>query len=132
MTYYIVGVSILLMLVVLALAQRGLRDSGSIVLPAEQAEVGDGTAGEGSEGLDVVKITPDTVPPTTRVWRTLPSGSWVSMRVRPPLTDTWDSDTPLPPLQKVSTVWRRSGMTTGRSGRYCRRSSSAPMWPSGC
>ena len=63
MTYYIVGVSILLMLVVLALAQRGLRDSGSIVLPAGQAEVGDGTAGEGSEGLDVVKITPDTVQP---------------------------------------------------------------------
>ena len=45
--------------------------------------------------------------PDTRVWRTLPSGSWVSSRVRPPLTYTWETDWPLPPLQKVSTTWVR-------------------------
>ena len=39
------------------------------------------------------------------MWRTLPSASWVSIRVLPPLTETWETDWPLPPLQKVSTSW---------------------------
>ena len=63
MTGVIVGVSVLLMVVVLLLAQRGLRDSGGIVLPAEQADTGAAGEAGSSEGVDVVQITPDTVQP---------------------------------------------------------------------
>lgn len=63
MTYAIVGISVLLMLLVVLLAQRGLSESGGIVLPAEQADAGDAGDAGTSGGLDVVQITPDTVQP---------------------------------------------------------------------
>lgn len=61
--YYIVGVSILLILAVLVLAQGRLRRSGSIVLPAEQADSGDTEESDTAEDLGVVQITPSTVQP---------------------------------------------------------------------
>ena len=63
MSYSIVGISIVLMLLVLVLAQSGLHESGGIVLPAEQVDTGDAEDAGASEGLDVVQITPDTVQP---------------------------------------------------------------------
>ena len=62
-TYYIVGVSILLILSVLALARGGLRRSGSIVLPSVQTDTGNAGENDAAEGLDVVQITPATVQP---------------------------------------------------------------------
>ena len=62
-TYYIAGVSILLLLAILALAQGGLRRSGNIVLPTEQADAGDLGDSAAGEELDVVRITPATVQP---------------------------------------------------------------------
>ena len=61
--YVVTGVSILLILVVLILAQGGLRHSGNIVLPMEQADTEGSGSGSGSEELGVVQITPDTVQP---------------------------------------------------------------------
>lgn len=63
MSYSIVGISIVLMLLVLVLAQSGLHESGGIVLPAEQMDTGDAEDAGASEGLNVVQITPDTVQP---------------------------------------------------------------------
>ena len=62
-TYYIAGLSILLILAILALAKGGLRRSGDIVLPTEQADAGDVDDSGAGEGLDVVRITPATVQP---------------------------------------------------------------------
>ena len=62
-TYYIAVVSILLILAVLAQAKGGLRRSGNIVLPTEQADAGDSDDSGAAEGLDVVRITPATVQP---------------------------------------------------------------------
>lgn len=61
--YVVTGVSILLILVVLILAKGGLRHSGNIVLPMEQADTEGSGSGSGSEELGVVQITPDTVQP---------------------------------------------------------------------
>lgn len=63
MTYVIIGAGILLVLVVLVLAQGSLRHSGGIVLPMEQTDTEGTGNGNGSEGLDIVQITPDTVQP---------------------------------------------------------------------
>ena len=62
-TYYIAVVSILLILVILALAKGGLRRSANIVLPTEPADTGESAGDSAAEGLDVVQITPATVQP---------------------------------------------------------------------
>ena len=62
-TYYIVGVSVLLILSVLALARGGLRRSGSIILPSVQTDSTDTSGENATGGLDVVRITPATVQP---------------------------------------------------------------------
>ena len=62
MAYFTAGVGILILVVVLLLAHSSPRQSGGITLPQPQADMGGAEAvNSPGEGLNVVRITPDTV-----------------------------------------------------------------------
>ena len=63
MTYFSVGLCVLLVVVVLLLAQGGPRRSGGIALPETPADTGATGEESGQSGLNEIRITPETVRP---------------------------------------------------------------------